>query len=91
MSGVPETTDIPICLKVADEEPVEEKSIKIYLFLIDELCKDNARYWFHACNRLVAILTMTSYVQKDRVEEEEERKKEGRVGECRFCVFSPSC
>ena len=30
-----------------------------------------------SCDRLVAVLTMTSYVQKDRVEEEE-RKKERR-------------
>ena len=41
-------------------------------------------------NRLVAILTMTSYVQKDRVEEERERKKE-RVGECAFlCSLPPT-
>ena len=46
MSGVPETTDIPIRPKVADEEPVEEKPIKIYSFSIDKLCEDNARYWF---------------------------------------------
>ena len=32
------------------------------------------------CNRLVAILTMTSYVQKDRVGEER-KKKEGRKAE----------
>ena len=44
MSGVPETTDIPIRPKVADEEPVEEKPIKIYLFSIDKLCEDNTRY-----------------------------------------------
>ena len=51
MSGVPETMDILICLKVADEEPVEEKLIKIYLFLIDKLCEDNTRYWFHAIEK----------------------------------------
>ena len=31
---------------------------------------------FMSCNRLVAILTMTSYIQKDRVEEEERKKVE---------------
>ena len=51
MSGVPETTDIPIRPKVADEEPVEEKPIKIYSFSIDKLCEDNARYWFHAMEK----------------------------------------
>ena len=51
MSGVPETTDIPIRPKVADEEPVEEKPIKIYSFSIDKLCEDNARYWFHAMGK----------------------------------------
>ena len=42
-----------------------------------DIIQEKARFfWENLCNGLVAILAMTSYIQKDRVEEE--RKKERR-------------
>ncbi|EYE90608.1 uncharacterized protein EURHEDRAFT_510308 [Aspergillus ruber CBS 135680] len=54
MSEEPEKTttkDIPLRPWIVDEEPVDEKPIKIYPFSIDKLCEDNARYWFHAMEK----------------------------------------
>lgn len=64
MAGEPERQkteqemEMPIRPKKTDQldEPVDDgKGIKIYSFAIDELRKENTRYWFHAMRKQLEL------------------------------------